>query len=91
MKAIFQPSLLKVILAFLFLVISSYFWRLYVISRISDTFPWGFPLSFYTAWGPCPPGDICSETNILFLILDIVFWYVVGGFLVSRMTSTKAS
>lgn len=85
MKAIFKPTLLKIVLAFVLLVISSYFWRLYVMARISDTFPWGFPLQFYTAWGPCPPGDICSETNPLFLILDLAIWYTVSGFLVSRM------
>ena len=90
MKAIFKPTLLKIVLAFILLVISSSFWRLYVMATISDTFPWGFPLQFYTAWGPCPPGDVCSEANILFLILDLAFWYTVSGFLVSRMAHARA-
>jgi hypothetical protein len=89
MKAIFRPTLLKIILAFVLLVLSSYVWRMYVITRISDTFPWGFPLQFYTAWGPCPPGEICSETNPFFLLLDIAFWYIVSGFLVSRIANAR--
>ena len=80
MKAIVQPSLLKIILALVLLVISSLIWRMYIISTISDTFPWGFPLQFYLAWGPCPPGEVCSETNFFFLILDLLFWYLVSGF-----------
>jgi hypothetical protein len=85
MKAILQPMLLKILLAFILLVVSSLLWRTYIISTISDTFPWGFPLQFYLAWGPCPPGEVCSETNSLFLILDLAFWYLVSGFLVSRL------
>jgi hypothetical protein len=89
MKALFKPSLLKIILTFVLLILSSYLWRMYVISRISDTFPWGFPLQFYLAWGPCPPGEICSETNFVFLILDLVFWYLVSGFVLSRFARMR--
>jgi hypothetical protein len=90
MKAIFKPTLLKIILTLILLAGSSILWRAYVITRISDTFPWGFPLQFYMAWGPCPPGEICSETNVVFLILDIMFWYLVSGFLLSRMVNVSA-
>ena len=90
MKAIVQPSLLKIILALVLLVISSLIWRMYIISTISDTFPWGFPLQFYLAWGPCPPGEVCSETNFFFLILDLVFWYLVSGVLVSKIFNSRA-
>jgi len=82
LKTILRPSLIKIILTFAFLVLSSYLWRLYVISTISDTFPLGFPLQFYLGWGPCPPGEICSETNIFYLMIDILFWYTVSGFLI---------
>lgn len=85
MKAILKPTLLKVVLTFSLLVLSSLLWRAYVISTISDMFPWGFPLQFYMAWGPCLPGESCSETNTLFLIFDLVFWYLVSGLLVSRI------
>ena len=89
MKAIFAPSLLKIILAFLLLVLSSILWRTYIISTISDTFPWGFPLQFYLAWGPCPPGEICSETNSFFFVLDLVFWYIVSGLVLSAFTRIR--
>jgi hypothetical protein len=82
LKTILRPSLVKIILTFALIVLSSYLWRLYVISTISDTFPWGFPLQFYLAWGPCPPGKICSESNIFYLIVDILFWYIVSGLLI---------
>ena len=85
MKAILKPTFLKILLAVGLLLDSSLLWRTYIISRISDTFPWGFPLQFYMAWGPCPPGEICSETNAFFFMLDALFWYMVSGFLVSRM------
>jgi hypothetical protein len=85
MKAILKPTLLKIILALGFFILSSLLWRAYVISTISDTFPWGFPMQFYMAWGPCPPGEVCSETNFFFLILDLVFWYLVSGLLISRV------
>jgi hypothetical protein len=82
LRKILKPSLVKIVLAFVLLVLFSYLWRSYTISTISDTFPWGFPLQFYLAWGPCPPGEICSESNIFYLIIDILFWYIVSGFLI---------
>jgi hypothetical protein len=51
MKAILKPTGLKTILALSFFVLSSLIWLAYVVSTISDTFPWGFPLQFYMAWG----------------------------------------
>lgn len=89
MKAIFKPTFLKILFTLVLLVVSSYLWRMYVIARISDTFPWGFPLQFYLAWGPCPPGEICSETNVFFLILDVLLWYIVSTFLVSGITTSE--
>jgi hypothetical protein len=90
MKAIFKPTLLKLILTLVLLVVFSYLWRMYVITRISDTFPWGFPLQFYLAWGPCPPGEICSQTNIFFFILDLLFWYVFSAFLIAGIARVRA-
>jgi hypothetical protein len=84
MGALLKPSLTKIVLAPALFALSSYLWRIYVISTISDTFPWGFPLQFYLAWGPCPPGDVCSESNPVFLILDLAFWYSVSALVLSR-------
>lgn len=82
MKTLLKPTLIKVILAFILFTLFSYLWRMYVVSTISDTFPWGFPLQFYLAWGPCPPGELCRASNLLFGLLDVVFWYLVSAFLV---------
>lgn len=79
LKKLLKPGLAKIVLTFVLLVIFSYLWRLYITSTISDTFPWGFPFQFYLGWGPCPPGEICSESNIFYLIVDILFWYIVSG------------
>ena len=69
---------LKLSLTFGLLIISSLLWRMYVMATLSDTFPLGFPLQFYLAWGPCPPGQQCAEFNWLWLALDILFWYAVS-------------
>jgi hypothetical protein len=90
MKTLLRPSLSKIILTLTLFALFSYLWRAYILSTVSDTFPWGFPLQFYLAWGPCPPGEICSETNLFFLIVDLLFWYLVSGFLVSKTFSARA-
>ncbi len=81
MKTLLKPTVLKIILMFVLLIASSWLWRMYVISTISDTFPLGFPLQFFLAWGPCQAGENCSEFNGLYLALDIIFWYIVGAVL----------
>lgn len=80
-----KPNLWKILLAAMLLFGTSYLWRMYTISRISDTFPWGFPFQYYLAWGPCPPGEVCYEFSSLYLILDIVVWYVIAAFLLERL------
>jgi hypothetical protein len=90
MSAILKPTLLKILFALSLFLLSSFLWRIYVLSSISDTFPWGFPLQFYMAWGPCPPGQICSESNFFFLLLDLVFWYLVSGFVASGFASVRS-
>jgi len=79
-KTLLKPTLLKIILMIVFFVLSSFLWRQYVISHISDTFPWGFPFQFYLAWGPCQSGEICSEFNGIWLVIDLVIWYAISGF-----------
>jgi hypothetical protein len=80
----FKPSFLKIFLAFVLFILSGWLWRIYVITRISDTFPFGFPLQFYLAWGPCQPNEICSEFNSLYLFIDLAFWYLVSTFVSQR-------
>jgi hypothetical protein len=80
-----KPGITKILLTFALLILSSMLWRMFIIARISDTFPMGFPLQFYMAWGPCQAGEVCSETNGVFLILDLVFWYMVSAFVIDRV------
>jgi hypothetical protein len=85
-----KPTLWKIILTVILFSLSSALWGAYVMSRISDTFPSGFPFRYYLAWGPCPPGEICSEFNWLYLILDIVIWYVVSALVVDLVRRRRA-
>ena len=53
------------------------------------------PISYFVFkenidWGLCPSGEICSEFNWLRLVIDIIFWYVVSIFIISRLEQ-KAS
>jgi hypothetical protein len=79
MKQIINPTPSKLILTFVLLIISSLLWRMYIVATISDTFPVGFPLQFFLAWGPCQPTQNCSEFNGLYLVADILFWYAVSA------------
>lgn len=73
---------LKLSLTLALFIITSLLWRMHVIATLSDTFPVGFPLQFYLAWGPCPPGTSCAEFNGLWLLLDLLFWYAVSAALI---------
>ena len=89
MKQILKPDIWKILLSFALLYISSALWHVYVISRVSDTFPLGFPFQFYLGWGPCQAGQNCSESNWLFLVIDMILWYVVSAFSVDRLGRNK--
>jgi hypothetical protein len=89
MKTILKPSVQKIISTLALLYISSALWRAYIISTISDIFPVGFPLQFFLAWGPCQTGQNCSEFNWLYLVLDMLFWYVISAFAVDRIVRGK--
>jgi hypothetical protein len=84
MKSVLKPTLLKVVITFGLFTVFSWSWRIYVMSTISDTFPLGFPMQFFLAWGSCQAGQNCSEFNGLYLTLDLIFWYIIGAILVSR-------
>ena len=89
MMSFLKPNLWKIILAGILFYGSSALWRAYVIRRISDTFPHGFPFQFYLAWGPCPPEQSCSEFNWLYLLLDLIIWYIVGAFFVDQIRKSR--
>jgi hypothetical protein len=82
MKTALKPTLFKIIITLVLFIAASWLLRMYVISTISDTFPLGFPLQFFLAWGPCQAGQNCSEFNGLYLAFDIIFWYIVSVILV---------
>ena len=84
-----KPNFWKLLLTPVLLGVSSVLWRAYIVSRISDTFPLGAPFQFYIAWGPCPPGQICSEFNGLLLMFDLIFWYTLSAFLIDRFRKTQ--
>ncbi|MBL8045952.1 MAG: hypothetical protein JNL09_05390 [Anaerolineales bacterium] len=82
MQQLLKPTWPKIILALALLFVSSWLWRMYVVATISDTFPLGFPLQFFLAWGPCLPNRNCSEFNGWWLIVDVLFWYAISAGLV---------
>ncbi|MEN9524614.1 MAG: hypothetical protein RL536_683 [Candidatus Parcubacteria bacterium] len=84
-----KPTLLKILIAGILLIAFGWAWGFWVQMRISDTFPFGFPLQFFLAWGPCQPGENCSEFNGLYLGLDILFWYVVSAWMVTRLKNNE--
>lgn len=91
MKDIVKPTLMKIVLAFVLLFIFSWLWGTVVRLTISDTFPIGFPLQFFLSWGPCPLGTTCSESNGLWLVVDLIFWYLVSAFLLYRFQKSSRS
>lgn len=80
---VLKPNLWKVVLTLILFFVSSAVWQLYVLSHISDTFPAGFPFEFFITWGPCPPGESCSEFNVFYLIFDLLLWYVVSALILN--------
>lgn len=84
MKNFLKPTVGKIVLALVLLLVSSILWRMLVVFFISDTFPIGFPFQFLVAWGPCPPGQNCSEFSNLSLILDLVIWYLASALMIGR-------
>jgi uncharacterized membrane protein (DUF106 family) len=89
MKTLLKPTVLKIILTLVLFAVFSWLWRMYIISTISDTFPLGFPLQFFLAWGPCQAEQNCSEFNGLWLALDVLFWYVISAFVMDGFGKAK--
>ena len=65
MAGYLKPNLSKVASTIILLGLSSMLWRSFVVMRISDTFPLGFPFPFYESWGRArqvrfAPNSTCS-------------------------------
>jgi len=65
MKTFLRPSFVKILLAAILFVITSWLWRSMLPFFLSDTFLYGFPLSFYQVWGPCRPEDRAGTGKIV--------------------------
>lgn len=89
MRGVLKPNVWKILWTLALFFISSMLWRMYVVSHISDTFPSGFPFQDYLSWGPCQAGEVCSRSNGLYLVLDLLIWYVVSALIVDRVLKWK--
>ena len=73
-----------ILMAIALMLVSSLLWMMYMSTRVADILPLGFPFRFFLSWGPCPPGNNCTEFNLIYLILDFILWYAVSAFLFRR-------
>ena len=80
-----KPSLLKIVVTLVLFIGMTWLWSLKNMFIMDASF-YGLPLTFYTVWGPCPPGEVCSEFGSLNFGLDLALWYLVGAFLVDRFS-----
>lgn len=79
----FLKSLLQnAALALALFATASLLWSLVDLSF--DSSAMGFPFSFYVRWGPCPHGLNCATFYNLYLILDLIIWYIISEFVLSR-------
>lgn len=85
-----KPSPLKIVVTLVLFVGLTWLWSLKNMF-IMDTSFYGLPLTFYSAWGPCQAGQVCSEFSGLNLGLDLAFWYLVGAFIIDRFTRKPKS
>jgi hypothetical protein len=87
-----KPFIKHLGLAIVLFVIVSLLWNLYTASHIMDLSTWGVPLPVFSAWGPCRPGETCSETSLLNLAFDLVIWFglvSLGSWVVQRKKQTS--
>lgn len=77
-----KPTLWKIILTILLFALVSWLSQFLSSMFIMDTSYTGFPLQFLVSWGPCQIGSDCSEFNGLYLVLDILVWYMVSALFV---------
>ena len=87
MLKLITPSVAKISLTLFLVVVSGLLWRVYIVSRIGDSFPLGFPFVFWETWGPCRPGDDCALFKGWALVGDVVVWYIISAMILSRLLS----
>jgi hypothetical protein len=87
MLKLLTPSIAKIGLTLILLVVSAALWRAYIIAHIGDSFPFGFPFVFWESWGPCRPGENCAAGRWWALMLDIIIWYSVSAVILTRRSS----
>lgn len=80
-----KPSLLKIVVTLILFPGLTWLWSLKNMFIMDASF-YGVPLTYFTVWGPCRPGETCSEFSSLNFGLDIVFWYLVVAFFVALFT-----
>lgn len=83
-----KPSLLKIVITLVLFPGLTWLWSL-KNRFIMDASFYGLPLTFFTVWGPCRPGETCSEFSSLNFGLDVVFWYLVGALLVEWFNKNR--
>jgi hypothetical protein len=83
-ETMLRPTIFKTLLTLSLVYLSGALWRVYIISRIGDSFPFGFPFVFWETWGPCRPGDNCASFSWWALIGDIVIWYIISAVILTR-------
>jgi hypothetical protein len=83
-----KPSLLKIVVALILFPGLTWLWSL-KNRFIMDASFYGLPLTFFTVWGLCRPGETCSEFSSLNFGLDVVFWYLVGALLVEWFNKNR--
>lgn len=88
MKKFLKSLLLEIIIALLLFPALTWLWSL-KNRYIMDASFYGVPLTFYTVWGPCRPGETCSEFSLLNFGLDLVFWILISALLVEWFTRRK--
>ena len=89
MKRLLKPTIFKIVLTLVLFYISGLLWRLYIISHLSDSFPFGFPVVFWESWGPCQPGQVCSAFWGWALLVDVLIWYIVSAVILTRRSIKK--
>ena len=86
MKALLKPSLTKILLALGLFIVASFLWKYTFGLVIMDVNYFGWPLHYLTTWGPCRAGENCSEFNGMYLVFDLLFWYMIGAWIVNRFS-----
>ncbi|MFH1866502.1 MAG: hypothetical protein ABIJ81_00220 [Patescibacteria group bacterium] len=73
--SLWKSAIIRIVFGLMLFVIITFIHS--VVWSVPDYWVSGWPLHFSESWGPCPTGVVCQNINIIALIFDIVFWYVI--------------